>query len=140
MSQSSSAARRWSSRGRTYKILVVDDDSSLATILSELFRDDGCEVTTALGGLQAIELLRAGARPDVIFLDMHMDDCDGWDFQARLRGMALTIPIVVVTGDPEPERCAKEIGAVAYVAKPFDLSELDAVLDGMMMIGTHAQH
>jgi CheY-like chemotaxis protein len=127
-------------RYRGYRILVIDDDRPCATLLSDLLRVDGCEVITAYDGREAIELLSdrvcQGLSPNFIFLDMHMDGGDGWDFAAQLRQMDLAIPTVVVTGDPHPERCASEIGAVAYLAKPLDFSDLDHVLDGLIVIGT----
>jgi CheY-like chemotaxis protein len=118
------------------RVLVIDDDPHVAGVLNDLLKIDGCDVRTARDGLEALEIIQAGPLPDVIFLDMHMAGLDGWGFRARLQELGLAIPTVVVTGDSRPALCAEEIGAVAYVMKPFDLSSLDAVLDEMIVTRT----
>jgi CheY-like chemotaxis protein len=125
-----------SGRARSGRVLVVDDDPALTSHMADLFQLEGCEVLLAHDGLQAIQVLVGGALPDVIFLDMHMDGFDGWDFQAELKRLGLSIPTVVMTGDPHPDRCAQDIGAVAYLAKPFDLHNIRKLLDEMIIVGT----
>src|SRR5688572_20450580 len=73
MIQPMDAAER--SEGRR-KVLIIDDDPALTMLLGELFRMEGCEVATALDGLDAIQLLETGLEPDLIVLDMHMDGGD----------------------------------------------------------------
>jgi CheY-like chemotaxis protein len=121
-------------RARSCRVLVVDDDPTLTSHLADLFQLEGCEVWLAQDGLQAIQLLSAGAAPHLIFLDMHMEGFDGWDFHAELQRLGISIPTVVMTGDPHPQRCAEEIGAVAYLAKPFDLDDIRKLLDEMIVV------
>jgi CheY-like chemotaxis protein len=118
------------------RVLVIDDDPALTAHLADLFQLEGCDVLLAHDGLQAIQRLSEGALPDIVFLDMHMDGFDGWDFQAELQRLGLSIPTVVMTGDPHPDRCAEDVGAVAYLAKPFDLHDIRKLLDEMIVVGT----
>jgi CheY-like chemotaxis protein len=104
---------------RQRSLLIVEDDVALIDYLSELFRLEGYRVRTALDGLQALELLEAGYSPDLMLLDMHLAGVDGWGVGAELQTMGLRVPIVVMTADPEPERCAAQVGARAWVRKPF---------------------
>jgi CheY-like chemotaxis protein len=109
---------------RRKRVLVVDDDAELAEVMASMVRLEGCEPTVARDGLAAVQMLSAGPKPDLILLDMHMDGFDGWDLRAELDDMGLSTPIVVVTGDENPHECAATIGAIAYLAKPFDFAEL----------------
>jgi two-component system, chemotaxis family, chemotaxis protein CheY len=112
----------------TRSVLIVDDDATLRDQLAELFRMEGYAVILAEDGLAALRLLVAGTEPDVILLDMHMEGLDGWDLGAELLQLQLTAPVLVITGDADPRRCAQQIGAQGYLAKPFALGTLlDAV-------------
>jgi CheY-like chemotaxis protein len=105
-----------------------------------LFRAEGWEASIAYDGRQAIAVLseetRHGATPDLIVLDMHMDGGDGWEFRAQVDQLGLHAPIVVATGDPDPQRCAVEVNAAGYLAKPFDLRDLGRLLDRLVLTGT----
>jgi CheY-like chemotaxis protein len=122
------------------RVCVVDDDAALTTLVSALFRAEGCEVSTAHDGQEAIELVSGtmaqGLAPDLIVLDMHMAGADGWEFRAQLDRLGVSIPIVVATGDPNPQRCAEEINAVGYIAKPFDLRDFDRLFAHLVLTGT----
>jgi CheY-like chemotaxis protein len=110
--------RRWS-------VLIVEDDPLLRSQLAELFRLEGFGVEVAPEGLAALQLLQAGAEPDVILLDMHLDGVDGWEFSAELHQVHRSPPpVLVITGDPDPRRCAQQVGAWGYLAKPFALGTL----------------
>jgi CheY-like chemotaxis protein len=111
-------------------------------MLCDLLRADGCDVSVAHDGLQAVVVLSEcqdeGTMPNLILLDMHMDGLSGWDFQSIVHEHGFFIPTVIVTGDPNPERCARDVGAVAYLPKPFDISALEELLDQMVVVGTDA--
>jgi CheY-like chemotaxis protein len=113
-------------------LLVVDDDFALTSQLTELFRHEGYLVTTAADGLDAARFLMAGEHPDLLLLDMHLEGIDGWELAAELRAMGQHIPILVITGDANPRRCAQEIGAEAYLAKPFDLVHLLGIVERLV--------
>jgi DNA-binding response OmpR family regulator len=76
--------------------------------------------------------------PSVILLDMRMPVLDGWGFAERLRERRLPYPIVVMTAAESARRWAEEIGADAYIAKPFDVNELLQIIERHRRRGTKA--
>jgi DNA-binding NtrC family response regulator len=114
---------------RNYRVFIVEDDAGLSGHLTDVLRLEGCSVVSAVDGLHALQFLTEGFRPDVILLDMHMDGADGWDFFTSVSQLALAIPVVVMTGDPNAAQCAADVGAVSYLKKPFETDRLLHVLD-----------
>jgi CheY-like chemotaxis protein len=110
-------------------LLIVDDDATLTEHLAELFGMQGYNVTVAPDGLDALRLLSRGAKPDLMLLDMHMQGVNGWDLASELHQLGMKIPILVLTADTDPAACARQIGAAASLAKPFDLPDLVAAVD-----------
>ena len=113
------------SRERT--ILVVEDDPTLSEILSILLEDTGARILTASGGAEALEMV-AGEKPDLITMDLTLPDIDGYEVLRRLQtdSAAANVPIVVVSGRPFEQRVSARV--VGVLMKPFDASELDAVV------------
>lgn len=106
-------------------ILVVDDDPAIRESLTEVLQDEGYAVLTATNGAEALRLLREGARPSVILLDLMMPVQDGYGFRAEQRQdpTLSDIPVIVVTAGVLDHR-ATAMNANAYVTKPFDLNVL----------------
>ena len=113
-------------------LLIVEDDPALAAQLEELFRLEGYAVRTAPDGLDALRLLAADATPDLMLLDMHMEGVTGWDLGAELKAQGLHVPTLVITGDRDPRQCAGQVGAAAYLAKPFELGELLSAVEELL--------
>ena len=109
------------------QILVVDDEIVIREVLSALFTGEGYAVVTAGDGLAALDAL-ADASPDLVIADIIMPRLDGWGLLARLRDEHPEIPVVLLSatfrGHP-PD-------GVAFVAKPFDIDHLLAVVDRML--------
>ncbi|MEX0991545.1 MAG: response regulator [Actinomycetota bacterium] len=113
------------------RILIVDDDPMIRRLLQVNFRLEGFDVAVAGRGEEALELA-AGARPDIVVLDVSMPDMDGWEVMGRLRGDPPTASVPVVfltarTGQTEQEK-AQRLGADGYLVKPFDPGELVEVV------------
>jgi DNA-binding response OmpR family regulator len=104
-------------------ILVVDDDPEILAMLRDFLESEGHTVRTAANGEEALIALTT-VRPSLILLDMRMPVLDGWGFAERYRAAAFGYPIVVMTAAESARRWAEEIGATAYIAKPFDVDEL----------------
>lgn len=104
-------------------VMVVDDDPDIVDMLVEALGGDGYGVVTARDGLEALDRLRT-VKPSVILLDMRMPRMDGWQFAQAARTRGLSAPIVVITAAGDAPRWAKEIGAEAYVSKPFSIAQL----------------
>lgn len=112
------------------RILVVDDEESVAELLATVIRSEGDDALVALSGAEALRLL-AGKTVDGVFLDLAMPDMDGMEVLKQIRGRYPTVPVMILSGhaNDEHEREAMALGAVAVVRKPAELAALtEAVL------------
>lgn len=107
------------------RILIVDDEKDIVTMLQSYFTLNGCEVLTAKNGLEAIEM--AEKQPDVILLDINMPDLDGMEVCRRIRRF-VCCPILFLTARIEEVDKIKGfgVGGDDYIVKPFSLDELGA--------------
>lgn len=109
------------------RILIVDDDYGIRDSLTQIFEDEGYDVTSASNGEEAITLLRNHAvHPQVILLDLMMPIMNGWEFRsAQQQDPALaTIPVVVISADRQLSQHASVLRANAYLAKPINFATL----------------
>ncbi len=108
------------------RILVVDDDATVADVVARYLAHDGYEVETVADGRVALERALA-APPDLVVLDLMLPGMDGLDVCRRLRALA-PVPIVILTarGQEADRIVGLELGADDYVSKPFSPKELVA--------------
>ena len=104
-------------------ILVIDDDPSILSTVTDILEFEGFPVTTASNGAEGLRCVEQ-ARPALVLLDMRMPVLDGWEFARMLRERGIALPIIVMTAAQDARRWAQEIGATGYLAKPFDLTDL----------------
>lgn len=108
------------------RLLLAEDDSTLAEAMREVLEDDFC-VDMAEDGTEAVAMAR-DTHPDVIVLDARMPRKDGFAACRELRDDPATadMPIIMVTGSTQPETAtaAFEAGATDYMPKPFSISQL----------------
>src|SRR5271168_4204909 len=109
--------------------LVVDDESLARRNLTVLLRRDPDigSVAECGSGLEAIEEIRR-SKPDLVFLDVQMPECDGFDVLEML-GTDLPSTIIFVTAYDEYALRAFEAGALDYLLKPFDDARFHRALD-----------
>ena len=109
------------------KILVVDDEPSLAELVSAVLAYEGFDVATAANGNEAINAV-AKERPDLMLLDIQLPDMDGFAVQERLVGHGEQVPIIFLTArDASPDKVrGLTRGADDYITKPFNVEELVA--------------
>ena len=109
------------------KVLVVDDEFHITTLLQVALESEGYEVMVANNGVEALELVELKT-PDIILLDINMPRMDGWTVCERLKSDERTkpIPIIIVTAYVQPEHREKsfKVGANDFVEKPFDVVNL----------------
>src|SRR5690242_8201255 len=112
------------------RILVVEDDPDIRAALCAILAEDGYSVSSAADGREALAALRAGPLPRVILLDLMMPVMAGPAFRAaQLADPALgAIPVIVLSAEPHIHEEAREMGAAASFAKPFELQQLLRVL------------
>lgn len=104
------------------KILIVDDEPVVVTLLKNRVESRGFKVETATEGFSALEKAKAGC-PDLILLDILMPGMDGYETCRRLKAMKETahIPVILFTAVQETklEISAQKAGAARVVQKPF---------------------
>src|SRR3954468_8866713 len=109
------------------RILIVEDDPSLASGLGRILEAEGYAVDVTARGEQAVEAARQ-ERFDLVILDIGLPGMDGFEVLRRLRGAEYRMPVLVLTArDALDDRVrGLDLGADDYMAKPFAMPELAA--------------
>jgi DNA-binding response OmpR family regulator len=117
------------------RVLIADDEPNIVASLEFLMEQAGFEVRVAANGEQALELA-ASFRPDLVLLDIMLPKKSGYEVCQRLKSDPATrdIKVVMVTAKGREVEVAKgvELGADAYVVKPFSTRELVAKVREML--------
>src|SRR3954452_23670583 len=105
------------------RILLVDDEQSIQTLLSYPLRKDGYEVISARDGQEALQRFAEG-RFDLVILDLMLPRLDGIEVCRRMRSRS-QVPIIMLTakGDEIDKVLGLEMGADDYITKPFSVRE-----------------
>ena len=103
------------------RILVVDDEELIQTLLKEILTEEGYEVTCASNGDEAIELLEK-SRFELIITDIVMPGRSGVDVLRAAKRIDPSYPVIFITGFPSVDTVVKlvNLGAADYITKPFD--------------------
>jgi CheY-like chemotaxis protein len=121
----------WGVRKRTRlpRVLLIDDDAAIRMLCSVSLRALGIEVIEAENGTQGLELVRR-ERPDLVLLDVSMPGLDGFEVGELVRRHRKTrhIPLMFLSGEAENDARARELGAIACLAKPFDPVALSSLI------------
>ena len=109
------------------KLLLIEDEPAMQTTLRRSFERRGAQVVLCGDGARALDRWRASV-PDVVLLDLSLPGQDGLDVLARARAEGLDTPVLILTarGTVGDRILGLDIGADDYLAKPFDLDELEA--------------
>lgn len=110
-------------------VAVVDDEEAIRKALKRLLRSAGMAVECFASGPEFLSSLPA-QQPDCLVLDIRMEGMNGFDVQARLRALQVTVPVIFITANYGPDEQARAVhsGATAILRKPF--SE-EALLDAI---------
>jgi DNA-binding response OmpR family regulator len=108
---------------RAVRILLVDDEPPIQTLLSYPLQKDGYEVVTAADGQEALQRFQ-DVEPDLVVLDLMLPKMDGLEVCRRLRARS-SVPIIMLTAKSEEldKVIGLEIGADDYITKPFSMRE-----------------
>jgi two-component system response regulator TctD len=111
------------------KLLLVEDDASMQATLARALGRRGIDVTACGDGHEALQRWRGGT-PDVVLLDLTLPGMDGLDVVQAGRQAGLATPVLILTarGTVGDRVLGLNTGADDYLAKPFDLDELEARL------------
>ena len=107
------------------KILLVEDEATLAVIIRDTLKSQGFEVITADNGEQGLQMFFR-ERPDVVVADVMMPNMDGFEMVRRIRNKDVSTPVLFLTALSETEDVVRgfEAGANDYLRKPFGMLEL----------------
>ncbi len=114
------------------RILLVEDHPEIRSLLELALKRAGWEVVTARNGLDAIATL-ASSLPDVILLDLEMPGMDGWGVLARraVEPAWMRVPVIAMSAAHEYASAILELGADAFLGKPFAVDDLFAALQSL---------
>ena len=111
------------------KLLIVDDEVDIRAFAKNFFKKRGIEVFTSKGGQEALKIIES-EKPDLVLLDIHMEEMSGVDVLKHLRQNSNQTKVVMVTGveDEDTVNEAYSLGIKGYVHKPLILEELEKVV------------
>ncbi len=125
---------------KTPLILIVDDEPTMLRYLRTLLEVDGYRVETATNGQEALERLKQAPIPDMLLLDVLMPILDGLQTLEQVRQMHPNMKVVMLSCVSDTRKVVQAIrlGAQDYLTKPFQKSDLDALLD--QCLGRNQEH
>jgi two-component system response regulator AtoC len=111
------------------QVLVVDDEANLRRVLAANLTRDGYDVHTAENGLAALEVLREH-HIDLVITDLKMPQLDGMALLREVQAMDLQLPVIMLTAHGTVDNAveALKLGAIDYLTKPFDQTEIRNVV------------
>ncbi len=120
-------------------ILVVDDDEDVREVLKRFLKRRGYIVDTAADGEEALAAVRE-RDPDLMLLDIYLPKMSGLEVLYALQDDQLHTRTIALSGIPDDQMVqnSRELGAVAFMAKPFDFSVLTAQIDASLASGVSA--
>jgi len=123
-------------------VLVIDDDADVRDLLKVALEAEGYYVSGADNGRAALDHLRSHAVTCIILLDLMLPIMDGSHFRtAQLHDRSLAwIPVVVMSGGPDSDRHARQLGARRLVRKPLDLDEVKQALSSVGCCQSRPRH
>ena len=106
------------------RILVIDDDKSIRTVLGAILKGEGYYVDTAENGKQAIEKA-SSSYYNVALIDIRLPDMEGTELLTRMKKTTPKMRKIIVTGYPSLQNAVEALnkGADAYILKPFDVKK-----------------
>jgi DNA-binding response OmpR family regulator len=123
------------------KILIVDDEPNIVSMLADVLSDAGYDTQTTDNGRDALEAARHD-HPDLMLLDVQMPQLDGFEVASRLKADPATASIPIIMLSAMEGRGARviglESGAEEYLSKPFDPAELLARIRNLLSLRENA--
>jgi two-component system, NtrC family, response regulator AtoC len=121
---------------KRYKtVLLIDDLGDFRSIMVRTLSQLGYETVLATNGKEGVELLQEH-QIDAVLLDYNLPDLYGMEILERLIFINEKVPVIMISayGSKEIESKARQLGAYDFLAKPFDIDELDAILKKALAI------
>jgi CheY-like chemotaxis protein len=112
-------------------ILVVDDERAIRSLLEAVLEDEGHRVLLAVNGQQGLERAERD-RPDLVIADVMMPVLNGAELCRHLKARSGTANIPVILMSAAAEALARRAGADAFLRKPFDVEDLDSLVQRLL--------
>ncbi len=115
------------------RVLVVDDEEALRTVLSTELKGEGYEVDTASDGDEAISIVQ-NKKFDLLLLDIKMPKVDGFEVLKFVKKSFPAIKVIMLTGFADLKNAieSKKLGAEDFVSKPYDLVDLLTTIERVL--------
>jgi DNA-binding response OmpR family regulator len=119
-------------------ILIVDDDPAIRDVVSDILEMSDYCVKTACNGAEALDRIRDD-RPSAVLLDLMMPVMDGWEFlrEYKVEASLAPVPVVIMSAAQDASHAVDELGAQAFLAKPFEIETILAIVG---RVATDASH
>ena len=114
------------------RVLVVDDEPLVRWSIAETLGAHGCDIVEASDAQGAFAAILGSAhKPDAVLLDLKLPDSDDLSLLASVRHLLPAVPVILMTafGTPEAFEEARRLGVFTVLDKPFDLDELDRLVE-----------
>lgn len=111
------------------RVVVVEDDRDIATLVAEILNDEGFDAVTAGHHAAAADVERM--HPRLLVLDLFRDHVRAGDLLASLRRTGGRVPVVLLSGAADLEAEARLLGANAFLSKPFEIDDLIRACRGL---------
>ena len=137
----SSSASASSLPSVTSRVLLIDDDDVLLTVVSRALRSAGFQVLSASSAEEGLERFVA-LRPDCVVVDVYLPGLDGFDFVQRALAIDPHVPMLMLSGleGADHERRALEVGARNFLPKAIDVRDLERhIRDAMAAADAHSK-
>ena len=111
------------------KLLIVDDEIDVREFAKNFFKKRSIDVLTASGGQTALEMIEQ-EKPDLVLLDVRMEEMNGLDVLKKLREKKNLVKVIMVSGveDEATIHEANSLGVIGYIHKPLVLEELEKIV------------
>lgn len=120
--------------GKTYEIVLADDDPSILHSLNKFFSREGYRVLMAHNAQEALSIIKK-RNPDLLILDVKMPGMSGIELIEELLNEGLKIPVIIMTAYSNifTPSDAEAIGAKGYFQKPFDIEKMNDLVKTILM-------
>jgi len=118
-----------------HRILVADDEETIRAILKDELEEEGYAITTAVGGEDAIRLLRQD-KFDLVLADIKMPRADGFDVLRTVKAEQPSVRVIMLTGFADLKNAieSKRLGADDFVSKPYDIVDLVTTIERVLSL------
>lgn len=110
---------------KQYRLLVVDDEQDVLSLLETLLKKDGHEVETATSGEEALAKMEENI-PDLVITDLYMDGMNGMQLMESIHSKTPLLPVIILSGQAQIRDAVKatHMGSTAFLTKPIDKDKL----------------